>query len=174
MFIDSFEITLQLCFNLQTVYRGRLQNKYFWRKECKPYNCRLEELEHDEISVNNESADSFRISLTFGKTQNPHPPPPIKLPQLADFKRIVMMMFFILTHYTAFVLKHLLPSTVCLSAITEDHYVKSLADKNYVKFSCEGTSSVTVQGNCISNEFKLSSNGMLYVIDFALSAEEGI
>lgn len=63
---------------------------------------------------------------------------------------------------------------MCLSAVIEEHYVKSLADNHYVKFSCDGTSSVTVQGNCIDNDLKLSSNGMLYVTDFALSTEEGI
>lgn len=67
----------------------------------------------------------------------------------------------------------MLQTPVCLSAVTEEHYVKSLADKNYVKFSCDGMNSVTAQGNCISNDVKLSSNGMLYVINFALSADEG-
>lgn len=79
-----------------------------------------------------------------------------------------------IVQYTAFVLKHILPTPVCLNAVAEEHYVKSLADKHYVKFSCDGTNSVTAQGNCINNNLKLLSNGMLYVINFALSYEEGM
>lgn len=70
-------------------------------------------------------------------------------------------------------MKHILPAPVCLSAVTEDHYVKSLVDKHYVKFSCDGTDSVMVQGKCVSNESKLSSGGMIYEMDFVLSTEEG-
>lgn len=74
----------------------------------------------------------------------------------------------------AFVLKHILPTPICLSAVTEDQYVRSLADSNnYVKFSCDVKHTVTAQGNCINNDLKLSSNGIIYAINFALSSEEG-
>lgn len=73
----------------------------------------------------------------------------------------------------AFVLKHILPTPVCLNAVTEEQYVRSLADNNYVKFSCDRTNAVTVQGNCIGNDFKLSSNGIIYAIHFPLSSGEG-
>ncbi|XP_025198610.1 transforming growth factor-beta-induced protein ig-h3 [Melanaphis sacchari] len=73
----------------------------------------------------------------------------------------------------AFVLKHILPTPICLSAVTEEQYVRSLADKNYVKFSCDKTNAVTVQGNCVGNDFKLSSNGIIYAINFPLSSGEG-
>ncbi|XP_050441387.1 periostin [Adelges cooleyi] len=73
-----------------------------------------------------------------------------------------------------FVSKHMLATPVCLSAITEEHYVKSLADNHYVEFSCDAlNSSVTIQGNCISNDLKLTSNGLLYTVNFVLSNEEG-
>lgn len=79
----------------------------------------------------------------------------------------------IFENFTAFVLKHLLPTLVCPSAITQEHYVKSLADKHYAKFSCDGTNSVMVQGKCIGNNLKFSSNGIIYAIHFAISTEEG-
>jgi len=82
--------------------------------------------------------------------------------------------FLICKFSSAFVLKHILPAPVCLSAVTEDQYVRSLADSNYVKFSCDGKNTVTVQGNCINNDLKLTSNGIIYAINFALSSEEGI
>jgi len=43
-----------------------------------------------------------------------------------------------------------------------------------VKFSCDVKHAVTAQGNCINNDLKLSSNGIVYAINFALSSEEGI
>jgi len=59
--------------------------------------------------------------------------------------------------------------------VVENRYVKSLAaNDRYVKFSCDETNSVTVLGNRIDNDLKLSSNGLLYVIDFALSTDEGM
>lgn len=75
--------------------------------------------------------------------------------------------------FIAFVLKHLLPTPVCPSAITHEHYVRSLGNKHYAKFGCDRINSVTVQGNCIGNNLKLSSNGMMYIINFAISTEEG-
>lgn len=82
-------------------------------------------------------------------------------------------MFFRFKYTIAFVLKHLLPTPVCLSAITEEHYIKSLSNEHYVKFNCDKTNAVTAQGNCITNDLQLSSNGMIYATNFALSAEEG-
>lgn len=70
-------------------------------------------------------------------------------------------------------MKHLLPTPICPSAIAHEHYVKSLANKHYVKIGCDGINSVTIQGNCIGNNLKLSFNGMIYVINFAISTEEG-
>ncbi|VVC37673.1 FAS1 domain [Cinara cedri] len=72
-----------------------------------------------------------------------------------------------------FVLKHIIPASICLNAVTEERYVKSLSNKHYLKFGCDGAGSVTVQGNCIGNKLKLSSNGLLYSTNFALSTQEG-
>lgn len=91
-----------------------------------------------------------------------------------NFQYILFKRVFFFYYLTAFVLKHILPAPVCLSAITEERYIKSLSDKHYVKFGCDGAAnSVSVQGNRIGKHLKLASNGLLYATDFALSTQEG-
>ncbi|XP_050523657.1 periostin isoform X2 [Daktulosphaira vitifoliae] len=68
-----------------------------------------------------------------------------------------------------FILKHLLPTTICLSAITEGQIIKTLGDDHSIKFNCDALNSATTQGYCIKSDLKLTFNGILYAVNFDLS-----